>query len=56
MFISSCSTDDVAPPEASGVALVSGGSQEAIIETALADPVEVIVKDQNGDAFAEIED
>ncbi len=53
VFISSCKTDPVEPVmEATSITIVSGGSQSATILTALTNPVEVTVKDQNGAAFA----
>ena len=56
LLFTSCSKDDddekEVPKAANSIELVSGGSQTATAETALTNPVEVIVKDQNGDAFA----
>ena len=40
------------PTEATSIELVSGGDQTGEVELALANPVEIIVKDENGDAFA----
>jgi uncharacterized protein (TIGR02145 family) len=51
VFFSSCKKDETDPLVATSIELVSGGSQTAIIETALTNPVIVIVKDQNGNAF-----
>ena len=56
LFISSCNEEEpVAPkpdPAATSIALVAGGSQTATIETACSSQVEVLVKDQEGKAFA----
>ncbi len=53
LYISSCSKDESPKPEpvATSIQLVSGNSQTSDIETALANPVEVIVKDQDGNVF-----
>lgn len=42
---------EAVPLIASSIELVSGGDQTGIIETTLANPVVVLVKDQNGNAF-----
>ena len=53
LLFTSCSKDDEEVTiAAKSIELVSGGSQTATVETALTNPVEVIVKDQNSDAFA----
>lgn len=57
ILLTSCSKDDdsnVKEPEANATSMtiVSGGSQTAAVETALPNKVEVMVKDQNGEAFA----
>lgn len=54
IFFTSCKKEDVVEPEvlvAISIELVSGGDQTAIVETSLALPVVVMIKDQNGDAF-----
>lgn len=51
MVFASCSKEDVEPLIATSINLVSGNSQTAIIETTLTNAIEVIVKDQNGNAF-----
>jgi len=38
--------------KATSIELVSGGDQTADVETALANTIKILVKDQNGDAFA----
>ena len=52
----SCGGDDDDPtpdkPKATSIELVSGGDQSAFTEATLENAVVVIVKDQNGDAFA----
>jgi len=40
------------PTEATSIELVSGGEQTGEVELVLTNPVEIIVKDENGDAFA----
>jgi len=50
--ISVTATGTAEPLVATSIELVSGSDQTAIVETALTSPVVVIVKDQNGDAFA----
>lgn len=51
--ILSCSKDESPkPPKANTLELVSGGAQTAMTEDQLTNPIEVIVKDQNGDPFA----
>jgi len=53
VFFMSCDNgDDPAPKVATSIQLVSGGSQTGLAGQALANPVEVIVKDQEGNAFA----
>ncbi len=56
VFIS-CSKDEEPdktndPAAAASITLLQGNGQSAEVETALTSPVEVFVKDQNGDAFA----
>ncbi len=51
IFFSSCNKDDPDPIVATSIELVSGGGQTAIAGTALANPIEVIVKGQNGKVF-----
>jgi len=41
----------IAAAAAESIELVSGDNQTATVETALPNPIEIIVKDQNGDAF-----
>lgn len=41
----------MAPLQATSMSLVSGSGQSAIVETVLTDPIEVIVKDQDGKVF-----
>ena len=56
VFISSCGGEDDNPQPvkvATSIELVSGGDQTAILETALTNPIEVIVKDQDGNAFSD---
>ncbi|MEN8251821.1 MAG: hypothetical protein ABFS32_23070, partial [Bacteroidota bacterium] len=53
LAFSSCSKDSVIPPTATTMALVSGTNQSTVVETTLTDPIEVIVKDQNGNAYPE---
>ena len=50
LVITSCS-DKNEPVVADFIDLVSGVSQTGIVETVLPEPVEVIVKDQNGNGF-----
>ena len=54
LFISSCKKEDPEPPApvATTVQLVTGAAQTADAGSPLASPVEVIVKDQDGKAFA----
>jgi len=53
VFFNSCdNSDDPAPKVATSIQLVSGGSQTGLAGQALTNPVEVIVKDQEGNAFA----
>ncbi len=53
VLISSCEKEESEPEiVVTSIALVSGGSQTAEVSTALANPVEIIVKDQNGAAYA----
>lgn len=51
VFITACKKDNPDPLVATSIELVSGGSQTAQIETALVNPIMVLVKDQNGNAF-----
>ena len=51
IFFSSCNKDDPDPIAATSIELVTGGEQTGIIGTALANPIEVIVKGQNGKVF-----
>lgn len=55
MLFSSCGDEDPDPivpvPLATSLSLVSGGSQAAKVESLLAGPIEVVVKDQDGKAF-----
>lgn len=52
----SCSkSDDDSPqitPEANRIEILSGANQTGIIETELASPIVVLIKDQNGNSFA----
>ncbi|GGG44444.1 proprotein convertase P-domain-containing protein [Bizionia arctica] len=53
-FTTSCSNDDDSVefiPEANRIETVSGANQAGIIETELSNPIEVMIKDQNGNAF-----
>ncbi|MBI9069559.1 MAG: Ig-like domain-containing protein [Salinivirgaceae bacterium] len=59
IFYTSCKkTEEVVEKEqtlakvATSIEIVSGDNQRALVETDLTNPVVVIVKDQNGDAFA----
>ena len=56
VLISSCGKDDDPTPDpvmvATSIELVSGGSQTAFTSEALSNAVEVMVKDQEGNAFA----
>jgi uncharacterized protein (TIGR02145 family) len=53
VFISACEKEESEPElVATSIVIVSGGNQTAEVSTALENPVEVIVKDQNDDAFA----
>lgn len=56
LFIFSCSKDDDSPTpivnDVTSLELVSGENQEDFIGRTLTSPVEVIVKNQNGDPFA----
>lgn len=54
MLISSCDKEEPEPPQpvATSIQLVSGGSQTADAGSALTNPVELIVKDKDGTAFA----
>jgi len=54
LFVSSCKKEDPEPPKpvAASVQLVTGGAQAAFAGDPLANPVEVLVKDQDGVAFA----
>ena len=49
VFISSCKKKELLT--AASIELVSGGGQTAQVETSLTNSIEVIVKDQNGNAF-----
>lgn len=51
-FTSCDNGDDPKPKAATSIELVSGGSQSALAGQTLANPVVVIVKDQNGSPFA----
>lgn len=52
-FIISCNKDDDSTPpnKATSLELISGSNQEAFIERSLTNPVEVVVKNQNGNPF-----
>lgn len=53
IFNSACDKEDPEPTKAAtSIELISGGSQTGEVNVALANPIEIIVKDQNGDAFA----
>jgi Protein of unknown function (DUF1566)/Bacterial Ig-like domain (group 1) len=55
VLISSCGKDDPTPDPvmvATSIELVSGGTQTAFAEEALENAIEVMVKDQEGNAFA----
>ena len=51
IFISSCQKEDPPIMEATSMQLVSGGNQTSDAESTLASPVEVLVKDQEGNVF-----
>ena len=51
IFISSCQKEDPPVMEATSIQLVSGGNQTSDSESTLTSPVEVLVKDQEGNAF-----
>ena len=51
IFSISCKKNDTDLLAATSIELVSGDNQSAQIETALTNPIEVIIKDQNGNAF-----
>ena len=52
IFFTACKKEETEPLKASSIELLSGGNQTAQAELTLQNPVVIIVKDQNGDAFA----